>query len=83
LGSNISFSKYSTFDVTHFGVHMNQKKKQKMLEENKKIHTSEKSIPEHPRNYQRLVKKDQLYKIEKFNSVFSIDKCLISKEILI
>jgi hypothetical protein len=41
---------------------------------------SEKSIPKRSGNCQRLVEKDQIYKIEKFNSVFLTNKGSTSKD---
>jgi hypothetical protein len=44
------------------------------LEENKKIYIIEKNVLECLGNCRRLVEKNKLYKIEKFNSVFSTDE---------
>jgi hypothetical protein len=41
---------------------------------------SEKSIPTRPGNCQRLVEKDQIYKIGKFNSVFLTNEGSTGKE---
>jgi hypothetical protein len=41
---------------------------------------SEKSIPKRPGNCQRLVEKDQIYKIGKFNSVFLTNEGSTGKE---
>jgi hypothetical protein len=46
----------------------------------KKKHISENSIPEYLENYWRLVEKNQIYKIEKFDSVFLTDEGPIGKE---
>jgi protoporphyrinogen oxidase len=43
------------------------------------IYINEKSIPEYPGNHWRLVEEDQIYKIEKFNKIFSTNKGLIGK----
>jgi len=53
------------------------------LEENKKYIYYEKSILEYLGNHWRLVEEDQIYKIEKWDSVFSTDEGLIGKEKLI
>ena len=45
-----------------------------MLEENKKIHIGEKNISECQGNSRRLVEEIKIYKIKKFDSVFSIDE---------
>jgi hypothetical protein len=60
-----------------FRIPYKQKKKskiQKKLEENKKIYIIEKNVLECLGNCRRLVEKNKLYKIEKFNSVFSTDE---------
>lgn len=44
------------------------------MEENKKIYIIEKNVLECLGNCRRLVEKNKLYKIEKFNSVFSTDE---------
>jgi len=47
------------------------------------IYIYKKSISKCPKNYQRLIMKDQIYKIKKFNSIFFTEKGSISKENLI
>jgi hypothetical protein len=47
------------------------------------IYIYKKSISKCPKNYQRLIIKDQIYKIKKFNSIFFTEKGSISKENLI
>jgi DNA-dependent RNA polymerase auxiliary subunit epsilon len=60
------------------------KKNKKMERENtKNIYVSEKNILKRPKDHRRLVEEDKIYKIEKIDSVFLTDECLISKENLI
>jgi len=70
--------------------YINKIKKKRKKEKYKKIKNvgrkyiySEKSIPKRSGNCQKLVEKDQIYKIEKFNSVFLTNKGSTSKDNLI
>jgi hypothetical protein len=47
------------------------------LEENIKKYINKKNIPEHLGIYQSVVEKDQIYKIEKFDNIFSIDESFV------
>jgi hypothetical protein len=49
-----------------------------MMEENKK-YISKKNILKRPGNCQKLVRKIKIYKIEKFDSVFSTDENPVDK----
>jgi hypothetical protein len=78
--------------VIHFGASYKQNKKKKpnktkqkiqntknkiILEENIKKYINKKNIPEHLGICQSVIEKDQIYKIEKFNNVFSIDESFV------
>jgi hypothetical protein len=52
-------------------------KNKTILEENIKKYINKKNIPEHLRICQSVVEKDQIYKIEKFDNVFSIDESFV------
>jgi hypothetical protein len=53
------------------------------LKENKKKYVSEKNIPEYLENCLKLVDEHHIYKIERFDSIFSIDEDPIDNENLI
>jgi len=69
------------------GLYANKKKQRKEKKrenkKNKNIYISEKSIPECPGNHRKLVEEDQIYKIKKYDKVFSTDECPIDKGNLI